>query len=298
MHTWRKGIASWQAGNIIYLSIPFTWLVHEAISMVKKSKKKVVVGGPGAMLMRDKFDSIAEVREDAYPFEPIIYHNPFATFTTRGCPNRCPYCAVPKIEGSFREISDFIPRPIVCDNNFLASNKKHFNKVIDALKVFPYVDFNQGLEARKFTSEKADKFAELKHIKIRFAFDRPKDESFVIDAINLARKKGLNDISCYILFGFKDTPKEILYRVKVLRKLKVQLYPMRYEPLDAEKQGEYINTNKGWTDYELKRLKRYYRGQGLFKCSFEGYDHRKEYPEGFGLVKGLKDGREERWGKE
>jgi len=298
MKQWKKGIASWQADNRLYLSVPFTWLVNEALYMIKESKKKVIVGGPGAMLLRDKFEGIAEVKDNAYPFEPVIYHNPFATFTTRGCINKCSFCAVPKIEGAFRELSDFIPRPIVCDNNFLASSRKHFDNVIDKLKVFSYVDFNQGLEAKLLTPRIADRLSELKHVKVRFAFDKLSDEKYVVDAINLARKKGLNDIGCYVLCGFKETPKEALYRVTLLRSLQIDVYAMRFQSLDCLEKDIFVAKDKGWTDYELKRFSRYWRGSAnIFGVSFKSYDHRKEKPKGFGLVPGLRDGREERWGE-
>ena len=299
MKHWRKGIASWKVGSVLYLSVPFTWLVNEAIAKVKKHKTKVVVGGPGAMLLRHRFDDIAEVKDSAYPFEPVILHNPFATFTTRGCINKCKFCAVPKIEGEFREIPDFTPRPIVCDNNFLASSRKHFDNVIDKLKVFPYVDFNQGLEAKLFAPRIVDRLVELKHVRVRFAFDNLSDERCVVDAISLARKKGLNDIGCYVLFGFKDTPKEALYRVELLRALKVDVYAMRFQPLDTLKKNEFVAVDKGWTEYELKRFSRYWRGgHNLFGVPFKDYDHRKEKPKGFGFVPGIKDGRRERWGIE
>jgi len=290
---WKKGIVHWQLANVLCVSVPFTWDVVSAIHFISESKRnsrnlKVLVGGPGAMLMKDKFEGVATVKKECKNLEPVLFHNPLATFTTRGCPNKCLFCSVPKVEGSFKEISDFIPRPIICDNNFTASSRKHFDKVVDKLKNFPFVDFNQGLEAKKFTPYIADRIGELKKVQVRFAFDHIKTEKFVVDAINLARKKGLKNISCYMLIGFNDTPEESLYRAKLLRSLKVQIYVMRYQPLDSKKKDQYIATEKGWTDYELKRFKRYWRGQGLYKNSFEDYDHRKNtLNEGFGLVDSL-----------
>ena len=296
---WKKGIAHWQVNKEIYVSIPFTWLVNDAISFIKQQKKKCIVGGPGAILMKDKFDRIAEIRESCFPFEPITYHNPFATFTTRGCVNKCGFCAVPKIEGDFREIKKFIPRPLVCDNNFLASSKVHFNRAVEKLKIFPYIDFNQGLEARLFTSERAYKLQELKSIRLRFSFDTLKEEKYVVDAINLAQKKGFNNISCYLLFGFKDTPKEALYKAKLLEKLKVHIYPMRFRPLNSSKRDEFVNTKKGWTDYELKRFKRYWGSlmkPNTFAGSFDEYDHRKDVDDlSLGLISSYREKRKGLW---
>lgn len=292
---WSKGVVYWQAGNFLYVSVPFTWLVNDAISLIKQTKKTSFVGGPGAVLMKDAFQEIATVKDSCKPFDPISYHNPFATFTTRGCVRKCPFCAVPKIEGKFREIKDFLLRPLICDNNFLASSKKHFNRVIDGLKKFPYVDFNQGLEARRFTDKVARRMGGLRHVKLRFSFDRKSDEKYVVDAVGRARKNGLNDISCYLLFGFDDTPSDALYRAELLRKLKVEIFPMRYEPLDSMCKGEFVLEEKGWTDYELKRFKRYWRGNTYFKGPFHEFDYRKERGFGLGLVPSLKKSREGIW---
>jgi len=281
-HQWlNDGYKIWICNNILYASIIFTWKVNEVISLIKNQKRKAIVGGPGAILMSSHFDNIAEVRTHLDFIEPVTLHNPFATFTTRGCVNNCKFCAVPKIEGKFKEISNFIPRPIICDNNFLVSSKKHFNKVIDSLKQMPYVDFNQGLEAKYFTSAKADRIAELKNVKIRFAFDVIEDEKFIIDAINLAKKKGFKKISCYVLIGFNDTPSDALYRAKLLRKLNIYVYCMRYQPLDSLQKDSYISPN--WTDYELKRVKNYWKWP--LNIPFEEYETRKDTSNlGFGLI--------------
>ena len=92
-----------------------------------------------------------------------------------------------------------------------------------------------------------------------------------------------------MLIGFNDTPEESLYKAKILSSLKISIYIMRYQPLDCMKKDQYVATEKGWTDYELKRFKRYWRGQGLWKgLLFEDYDHRKDFSsQGFKLVDNL-----------
>jgi radical SAM superfamily enzyme YgiQ (UPF0313 family) len=49
-------------------------------------------------------------------------------YTQRGCPNNCPFCIVPKIEGAFKEYApirefqnDNFNKLVLYDNNFLAS---------------------------------------------------------------------------------------------------------------------------------------------------------------------------------
>lgn len=270
MNQWRKGIATWTIKDTVYLSVPFTWLVEDAIGMILDSKKKAIVGGPGAWLMRDRFEGTAEVRETGEPFEPVIHHNPLATFTTRGCPNRCSFCAVPQIEGDFREVPDFIPRPIVCDNNFLFSSTKHFNHVIDKLKCLPYVDFNQGLDASLFTPARATRLAELKHVKIRFALDYAGEECIVVDAIGRARSAGLKNLGCYVLIGFNDTPEDALHRLELIKALDIWPNPMRYQPLNLTEKNSYVGKN--WTGEQLRRYMKYWsRLRWLEHIPFEDF---------------------------
>lgn len=259
INMWRKSFAAWQVNGIVYISIPFTWLYDEAIKFIKTQKKKVIVGGPGAILIRDKFDGIAEVQNTIDFCEPVLFHNPLATFTTRGCVNSCSFCAVPKIEGQFREISNFTPRPIVCDNNFLACSRKHFDNVIDKLKLMPYVEFNQGLEARLFRTYRASRIAELKVRDVRFAFDSAGKEGELANAIKLARQNGIKKVSILMLYGFTDTPADALYRAKYLQSIGAdEIYPMRYQPLTSTRKNSFVNTKTGWTEYELQRFRNYW----------------------------------------
>lgn len=292
---WGKSIKSWQVNGVLYISMPFTWLYYEAIRLIRTEKLPTIIGGPGALLIRDKFEGIAEVQETTI-YEPVVMHNPFATFTTRGCPNKCKFCAVPKIEGDFREIRNFTPRPIVCDNNFLASSKRHFNRVIDLLKPFPFVDFNQGLDATKFTNEVAGRLAELPHLRLHFAFDDINKESSVIDAITIARKNGMKDIRVLVLYGFNEEPSEALYKAELLRKHKVSVFPMRYQPLNTLHRNAFISPK--WTEYELQRFSTYWikaRNGIMDKVPFSEFEMGKmrRNRKGLGIVKTHKQFREE-----
>ena len=245
MYQWRKGIASWvDVKGILYLSVPFTWQVEEAQKIARQWKGKVKIGGSGLMQPTE-----------CNGYEPILFHNACATFTTRGCPNSCKFCAVPKLEGDLREIQDFRPAPIICDNNFLAASRRHIERVVDKLKVFPFVDFNQGLEARRFTPDVADLLGKL-NCHIRFAFDHWAVESKVKDAIDLCQRRTTNKISVYCLIGFDDDPVSATARLELVRSWGVLPNPMRYQPLDAKKKNDYVLP--GWTARKLANTMRYY----------------------------------------
>jgi hypothetical protein len=258
MYQWRKGIARWEVGDTLYLSVPFTWLLDEARQVADAWHGKALIGGPALM------------EPNTCPgFEPLLFHNPAATFTTRGCPNACPYCAVPKLEGDLREVPDFRPAPVICDNNLLAASKTHIRRVVDRLKAFRYVDFNQGLDARRFTPEIARWLGELR-CKVRFAFDYWGMEAPVKDAIDLCRRETTKDIGVYVLIGFNDTPEDAHARLELVRSWGLWPNPMRYQPLDAQCKNDYVALS--WTDRELKRMTRYYsRLAWLEGVPFEEY---------------------------
>jgi len=263
MDQWRKGIAQWWIGNTLHISVPFTWLKGEADRLAiywRGRGKAVLIGGPGLM----------EPNEHPY-LQPILFHNPCATFTTKGCPNACPFCAVPKLEGDLWEIANFRPAPVVCDNNLLAASRKHIRRVVDSLKVFSYVDFNQGLDARLFDREIAGWLGELR-CKVRFAFDHWNMEGRVKDAIALCRRWSSRKIGVYVLVGFRDSPDEAVAKLEKVRSWGLWPTPMRFQPLDAKVKNGYVAP--GWTELELRRVTRYYsRLRYLEHVPFSDYEH-------------------------
>lgn len=270
---WLKGIAGWQIGRTLYLSVPFTWLLPEARELALAHKGPVQAGGPAVMLMPEQLADVVTVNLPS-PVEPLLFHNPLATFTSRGCPNQCGFCAVPRIEGDFREIKDWRPAPVVCDNNLLAASSGHFDQVIDRLKAMPFVDFNQGFESRLLKPKHVRRLAELKRVKVRFAFDHINEERSVSDAITLCRAHGLKDIGIYVLIGYNDTPADAKQRLEIVRGWKIRPNPMRFQALDGLIKNTHVDKN--WNEIQLKDMTRYYsRLRFLEHVSFEEYQHYK-----------------------
>lgn len=257
IHEWKKDVVILEEGSKIFISVPFTWLLPKAKQLYERYLslgKDVEVGGPACRLMPDY---LKETRMKKRDF--IQDHNFLATFTSKGCNRNCSFCGVARIEGKFRELKNFIPRPIICDSNFLMSSKKHFNKVIDSLKSLKGIDFNQGLDARLLTSEMASRIAELNIVKVRFVWDRIDNEKFVFKAIELVRKAGIpkNKISVYCLVGYKDSPRDALYRAKTLIAYGItRPFFMRFQPLNCLKKNKFIGGK--WTGFELRRFLRYW----------------------------------------
>ena len=249
IYQWRKGLVTWVEEDTgrLCISVPFTWLLDDAQKLAAKWKGETLIGGPALMCPNEYTRH-----------SPLWLHNPCATFTTRGCINSCSFCAVPKLEGDLVEIPEFRPAPVICDNNLLAASKVHIRRVVDRLKVFSFVDFNQGLEAKRFTPEVADWLGEL-NCRVRFAFDHWKQEVAVKDAIDLCKQKTTDDIQVYCLIGFNDSPDDAKARLELIRSWGVLPNPMRYQPLDAKVKNEYrLPEMKSWTEKELADTMRYY----------------------------------------
>lgn len=269
---WGNGLAEWIENDTAFLSVVFSWQLDNAYqraAWLKQQGYKVRAGGPAVSLNPTFLEGVAEIGGQV---NALPHHNPNATFTTRGCIRKCPFCAVPKIEGAFVELDDFPIRPLVCDNNFLASSRAHFDRVIDKLKALAGVDFNQGLDARLLTKYHAARLAELDLYAARLAWDDTKYESSFMSAFETLTGAGIPAklIRVYVLIGFDDTPEDALYRLRTILELGALPNPMRYQPLDSVRKNQYVGAN--WTHRELVRYMRYWsNSRKLSKIPFEEF---------------------------
>lgn len=258
--TWPKRAIDWIEHDTAFVSVPFTWDLPQAFSrcvFLREQGYKVRAGGPAVSLMPDYLADVAKIGGQV---EALKHHNPNATFTSRGCPNRCAFCAVPIIEGDLYEMKSWERKPIICDNNLLACSQAHVDKVLDSLKGIKNVDFNQGLDARHLSDYHAGRLAELDLKFVRLAWDHSSLESQVMLAIQNLRDAGIprNKIRVYVLFGYQDTPEDALYRLQTLKDIGVWPNAQRYQPLNALEKNKYVNETVGWTDRELRRYARYW----------------------------------------
>jgi len=270
--TWPKKAIDWIEDSTVFVSVPFTWELPKAYSrcvFLRQQGYRVRAGGPAVSLMPDYLRDVAEIGGEV---DALKHHNPDATFTSRGCIRKCKFCAVPKIEGDLVELEEWEWKPIICDNNLLACSEKHFDKVIDNLKGFKKVDFNQGLDARLLTDYHAERLAELDCM-IHLAWDHIGLEGQVFGAIYALLHAGLpkRRIRIYVLIGYDDSPADALYRLEMLKAEGIWPNPQRYNPLDTLEKDHYVAPN--WTDRELHRFMRYWaRQRWLEHIPFEEYE--------------------------
>lgn len=255
---WPKKFITWFDDNTAFVSVPFTWDLCEARDKaieLKASGYEVRMGGPAVDLVPSVVQDVAVLGGSV---DAITRFNPYATFTSRGCIRRCPFCAVWRTEGFLKELKDWPIRPIVCDNNLLACSKTHFDDVIEKLKPLVHiVDFNQGLDARLLTKYHADRLSELDCI-VRLAWDNIDLGNKFMAAYEKLRKVGIpkRRIRAYVLIGFNDTPQDAWFRLRTLRNMGIMPNPMRYQPVDTMEKNSYVAEN--WTHKTLIAFMRYW----------------------------------------
>jgi len=269
---WSKGIVDWVEKDTAYISVVFTWHLPKAYSLCvfyARQGYRVRAGGVAVGLFPDYLNQVAETNGEV---DALSRHNHLATFTSRGCIRRCNFCAVPIIEGEFRELRTWQPKPMICDNNFLVSSNRHFDKVIDSLKPIKGVDFNQGLDARLLTDHHLTRLRELDLSCLRFAWDNVANEKQIMTALNKTLSAGFpkSKLRIYVLVNYKDTFDDAMYRCMTLKEMGILPFAQRYQPLDTLIKNSYISPN--WNEQQLIDFCRYWNKQTwLSAIPFEEY---------------------------
>lgn len=129
-------------------------------------------------------------------------------FLTRGCIRNCPWCIVPRKEGTLQAVDD-IERiaagrrdVVLLDNNFLAAPGEFIREQLEkAARLGLRLDFNQGLDARLMTTDNARLLAACRWIRfIRFSCDTAAMIEPIRRAVRLIRETGSRrEIFCYML---------------------------------------------------------------------------------------------------
>ncbi len=284
----------------IYITTLFTFHWRMVIETIKYYLKavdrlqQIKVGGVMASLMQNEIEKevgikphyglwakVDRLKPDYNLLKDFNYMNDWDAsigFMTRGCPNRCKFCAVPKLEAncdineyvSLKYIIDNTKKDLVLlDNNVLAS--KSYYKIIAEIKKYGfgkdakfngrkrYVDFNQGVDARFLTEKKMKLLSEIAIKPLRIAFDDIKLKDKYINRILLAKKYGIKHLSNFILFNFHDGPRDFYERLRINvelnRKYDLDIFsfPMKFVPLDAKDRKQ--NGQKSeWTPKQLRGL--------------------------------------------
>lgn len=202
---WSKGLAEWVEGDTAYLSVAFTWRLHDAYQRAiywKALGYRVRAGGPGIFTRKTFLADVAEIGGD-YP-DAIARHNPMATIASRGCPVGCWFCIVPKMEGrEFTLLPEFPVRPILCDNNLSGLPADYQDFIVSRYKSagVPLLDANSGFEPRTFDEDVFARWKSINRGPWRFAYDDQQERSFVERVMRMLRPISPRRKRVYVLIG-------------------------------------------------------------------------------------------------
>lgn len=252
--------------DIVYVSKVFSW--SEDYKDVINADQ-VWYGGSGYQikninckevwddLVLDKdhfYSSLPPEIEHIYPdysLYPTLTKDTAYGFLTRGCPRGCAFCHVVAKEGrcskKVADLSEFWrgqKNIVLCDPNILACKdwKELLQQLIDSKA---YIDFNQGLDIRMMTEEKAEMFCAMKIKQIHFAWDRYEDKDIILPKFKMfANKTNISVHShnaiVYTLVNFDTTIEQDLERIYTLRDMGYWAYVMIYDKKHASQTHKYL----------------------------------------------------------
>lgn len=246
--------------------------------------KEVIRGGTGYCITtengkeifhKEKNNNLPYEVEHIYPDYSLYPEKTADTafgFMSRGCPRGCSFCHVKDKEGlcssKVADLSEFWNGQgniELLDPNTLAC--KDWRDILGQLiESKAKVNFNQGLDIRMMTEEKAEMLSKISISMLHFAWDRYEDKEIIQPKFKIFREKSqisFRNLGVYVLVGDKERRilDSDLERIYWLRENGFSPYVMIY---DKE------NLPRG---HELKMLQRWVNNRFVFrKCnSFTEY---------------------------
>lgn len=260
--------------DIVYMSkiFSFTPDYGQWITNAKHIRK----GGTGYDLHSVLPEEMEFVVPD-YSLYPSIDNKTAYGFLTRGCPNKCKWCVVPRKEGNIRPYMDVNDvavdgrtNLVLMDNNVLACDYglEQIQKIIDR----GYrVDFNQALDARLVTDDIAKLLAKVRWIDvIRFGCDTPRQIEECEEAMNMidSYRKNPAQYLMYTMIGNDfDEALNRLSHWKTFKRVRIVAQPFR----DVDNPHQIVpQWQKDMARWAMRR-------EIYTTCEFKDYEPRKGF---------------------
>lgn len=171
--------------------------------------------------------------DDMYPDYTVYPECDYAIgYLTRGCPNNCRWCVVPRKEGKiqpYRQWQEIVRQDtdklVLMDNNILSC--RYGIEQLKSLIGSGYrIDLNQGMDARLVTDEIAEILSKLSWIRfIRFSCDQKSQIEPIKRTVELLGKHGVKPYRIFIYLLVTKDIEDAAYRVEQLKKFKaINLY--------------------------------------------------------------------------
>lgn len=216
----------------VKVSVTFTWDIHEGERLYRAWSDyyaDVEIGGPA-------------FGDPGGEFEPNLFCKEGVVITSRGCPNKCGFCMVPRREGIIRELQ-IKDGWIVQDNNLLACSKGHIEGVFAMLRRQKKgAVFSGGIDSSLFTSWHRELIDSIKLSEIWFACDHNNDVKPLESVSKLLDGISPNKLRCYVLIGKEETISQATERLMAVLKLGFLPFAQLYQPQSQ------ITYSKQWRD--------------------------------------------------
>ena len=200
----------------VEISVTFTWDLDAARRLKDAWTPychQVEIGGPA-------------LDDPGAEFVAGRYVRPGVAVTSRGCPNRCGFCFAWQREGKIRELG-IQPGNNIIDNNLLACQPDHIDRVFAMLKGQRAVEFTGGLEAGRVTDDIVERLRGLRIESIWLAYDSPSREGPLVKALKkLTPYFTREQLRCYVLAGFDDQDSVSKARSRLHRAWELGTIPM------------------------------------------------------------------------
>lgn len=221
----------------VYISVTFTWDIPEAQrlqTLWSQYYKDVKIGGPA-------FNDAGE------EFTPGMFLKKGVVITSRGCPNNCPWCFVPKREGKVREL-EIKDGYIIQDNNLFACSEQHIKEVFGMLKrqKKPAI-FSGGIESAYFKPQHRELLDTIKFEELWFACDSQPALKSLKNIVPLLEGIHQQKRRCYVMIGYGN---ETLYDAE---KRLESVYSLGFDPFCQLYRGQGERKyNQKWKDLNRK----------------------------------------------
>lgn len=278
---WAEGVVEWTEGDTAYISVVFSWDVDEALARTfwyRAAGYTVRVGGPGVFTAKRarEFHGLADVRPPHLPGGSIpgvqVRHNPMATKATTGCSKDCSFCIVPAMEGQIVPLPDFIPRPVLTDNNLSAIDPKYQQYIVDRFRALevPLLDANSGFEPETFDEEVLDRWWPINRGPWRFGLDETGEIDEVERVIKMLKRRGVSakKIRPYVMIGHEPF-EQCMDRIQRVFALGGEPWVQYNMKLNTRVKEPWVRHD--WTRQRLLGVQRWVNGHAWRKMPFEQY---------------------------
>ncbi len=185
---------------------------------------------------------------------------------TRGCPNRCPWCVVWRMDGNeVRHVADLTDfwcgQKVVrlLDDNIMA-DEDEFVADCKQLHDAGVKTIWEALDIRLINNKTAAALATVKQAKsIHFAWDGKHQEPYIKSGLETLLRHGLKGwrFIFYVLVGFNTTPEYDMHRILTLRDLGTNPFVMPYDKKDPYQKHLARWCNNKWVFKKTPRFEDY-----------------------------------------